>query len=125
MEKEVAVLEVSSKADFLAGNYFSNLIFFQFKNTNTCTTEAKTFVKLGRHPRLVRYHGICTEGGGDFIFGTRHACRFPGKHRIITEFASRGSLMSSLEEIEFQLTYGHKLVMLQQICSGMEVQLFC
>ena len=70
----------------------------------SCEEEAKTLVKLGRHPDLVRYFGLCTEGP---------------EHLLLTELAPYGSLDHFLETHEDQVTLPHKLKMLEQICAGM------
>jgi len=70
----------------------------------SCEEEAKTLVKLGRHPDLVRYFGLCTEGP---------------EHLLLTELAPYGSLDHFLETHEGQVTLPHKLKMLEQICAGM------
>lgn len=70
----------------------------------SCEEEAKTLVKLGRHPDLVRYFGICTEGP---------------EQLLLTELAPHGSLDHFLEAHEGQVTLPHKLKMLEQICAGM------
>jgi serine/threonine protein kinase len=68
-------------------------------------TEVQTFLKLGRHPRLVRFLGQCTEGG-DLL--------------LLTEFAEMGSLSDAFEQLEGKLSPAHKRVMTLQICQGME-----
>ena len=47
-----------------------------------CTTEARMFLKLGRHPSLVRFHGQCIDGED---------------HILLTEFAELGSLIDAFE----------------------------
>ena len=64
--------------------------------------EVKTFIKLGRHPSLVQFLGLCIEGPSQLI---------------VTEFASFGSLDNFLAEREGQLGLAHKLVMAAQILS--------
>jgi serine/threonine protein kinase len=66
--------------------------------------EARTFLKMGRHPRLVRFYGQC-EDGETYV--------------LVTEFARQGSLSDSMERLEATITLSHKVVMLQQICAGM------
>ena len=68
-------------------------------------TEVQTFLKLGRHPRLVRFLGQCTEGG-DLL--------------LLTEFAEMGSLSDAFEQLEGKLSPAHKRVIALQICQGME-----
>ena len=67
--------------------------------------EVKVLVRLARHPRLVRYIGVCPDGD---------------KRYIVVELAAHGSLADAMEDIEDDLTPAHELVMLQQMCSGME-----
>ena len=61
-------------------------------------------MKLGRHPSLVRYLGLCTEGPDQLL---------------LTELAPHGSLDQFLEAREDEVTMAHKLKMLEQICAGM------
>jgi serine/threonine protein kinase len=70
----------------------------------SCEEEAKKLVKLGRHPDLVRYLGLCTEGP---------------EQLLLTELAPHGSLDQFLGAHEGQVTLPHKLKMLAQVCSGM------
>ena len=70
----------------------------------SCEEEAKKLVKLGRHPDLVRYLGLCTEGP---------------EQLLLTELAPHGSLDQFLEAHEDEVTLPHKLKMLEQICAGM------
>ena len=70
----------------------------------SCEEEAAKLVKLGRHKALVRYLGLCTEGP---------------EQLLVTELAPHGSLDVLLEQREEEITMLHKLVMLQQVCSGM------
>jgi len=76
----------------------------RMRNGGSCEVEAKTLVKLGRHPDLVRYFGLCTEGP---------------EQLLLTELAPYGSLDQFLEAHEGQVTLQHKLKMLEQICEGM------
>ena len=71
----------------------------------SCETEVQTFLKLGRHPRLVRFLGQCTEGG-DLL--------------LLTEFAEMGSLSDAFEQLEGKISPAHKRVITLQICQGME-----
>ena len=71
----------------------------------TVETEAATLVKLGRHPGLITYHGICTDGG---------------QNLLLTELAEGGSLDTFLEEHEEEMTLEHQLIILQQVCSAMQ-----
>lgn len=73
--------------------------------TGKCDTEARVFLKLGRHPRLVRFFGQCIDGDSQML---------------VTEYAPRGSVADALEELEDVMTSAHRIAILQQICSGME-----
>ena len=68
--------------------------------------ELKVLLKLGRHPRLVRFFGQCTDTDGN--------------HLLMTEFAEHGSLSDAFPKLEGQMTHAHKLVVMQQTCQGME-----
>lgn len=70
-----------------------------------CATEASMFLKLGRHPYLVRFMGQCVEGE---------------EHLLLTEFAALGSLSDAFDTWEDTITLDHNLVILQQIAQGME-----
>ena len=70
-----------------------------------CSTEARTFLKLGRHPRLVRFHGQCIDGE---------------EQLLVTEFAERGSLSDAFAVLEDDLTLDHMVVMMMQIGQAME-----
>ena len=70
-----------------------------------CATEASMFLKLGRHPHLVRFMGQCVEGE---------------EHILLTEFAPLGSLSDAFETWEDTITLDHNLVIMQQIAQGME-----
>ena len=67
-------------------------------------SEVEVLIRLGRHPNLIRYLGVCIEGD---------------KRQIITELAEHGSLADAMVDIEDDLQPGHTLIMLQQICNGM------
>ena len=69
-----------------------------------CTTEANIFLKLGRHPRLVRFMGQCLDGD---------------QHWLLTEFAELGSLSDAFETWEDTITLNHNLFIMQQIAEGM------
>ena len=76
----------------------------------TVDTEASVFLRLGRHPHLVRFFGQCTEGDNQFL---------------VTEFAQHGSISDWFATLEDNnrlstISNPHRLVMMQQICSGME-----
>jgi serine/threonine protein kinase len=70
--------------------------------------EAKVLRRLGQHPRLVRFFGVC---GADATDGTTW---------LVVEYAKLGSLDKVLEEHEDDMTPAHRLAMLQQMCAGME-----
>ena len=63
-----------------------------------CSMEARIFLRLGRHPRLVRFHGQCIDGE---------------KQLLISEFAERGSLSDDFSFLEDTLTLDHMVVMMQ------------
>ena len=68
--------------------------------------EVKALVKLGRHPNLVRFLGVCTEGQG-------------AEPLLITELAPLGALDAFLADREGQVGVAHKTVMVAQVCHGM------
>jgi hypothetical protein len=69
----------------------------------SCATEARTFMRLGRHPRLVRFFGQCVEGDHDKL--------------LVTELAPYGSLKKAFEQVlESRNTMKHSMVMLLQVC---------
>jgi len=70
-----------------------------------CATEASIFVKLGRHPKLVRFWGQCIDGED---------------HILLTELAPFGSLCDAFETWEDTITLDHNLFIMQQIAEGME-----
>ena len=70
-----------------------------------CATEASIFVKLGRHPTLVRFVGQCIDGDD---------------HILLTELAPFGSLCDAFETWEDTITLDHNLFIMQQIAEGME-----
>ena len=76
----------------------------RMKAGGSCEEEAATLVQVGRHPSLVRYLGLCTEGPDQLL---------------LTELAPHGSLDQFLEAREDEVTMAHKLKMLEQICAGM------
>lgn len=75
-------------------------------HSGNVAAEAETLLRLGQHPRLVSFFGLCKEG--------------PESTLLVMEFAARGSLDKALEEIEDSITPAHRLAMLQQVCSGCE-----
>jgi len=70
-----------------------------------CSTEARMFLKLGRHPRLAFFLGQCVDGEDQLI---------------VTEFAERGSLTDALETWDATITLPHNVAIMQQIAQGME-----
>ena len=70
-----------------------------------CATEAGMFLKLGRHPRLVRFFGQCVDGEDQLM---------------VTEFAKHGSLLDCFEMWEETITLVHNVAIMQQIAQGME-----
>jgi hypothetical protein len=69
-----------------------------------CATEASIFVKLGRHPTLVRFVGQCIDGDDHFL---------------LTELAPFGSLCEAFETWEDTITLDHNLFIMQQIADGL------
>ena len=65
-----------------------------------CATEVRSFIKLGRHPRLVRFLGHCIDGEDQLL---------------LTEFAPLGSLSEAFETWEDTITLAHHITMMQQI----------
>jgi len=63
------------------------------------------FLKLGRHPRLVRFFGQCVDGEDQLM---------------VTEFARHGSLSDCFETWEETITLVHNVAIMQQIAQGME-----
>jgi hypothetical protein len=45
----------------------------------SCEEEAKKLVKLGRHPDLVRYLGLCTEGPDQLLLARAAPARIPAR----------------------------------------------
>jgi hypothetical protein len=76
----------------------------------SCATDARMFLKLGRHPRLVRFMGQCIEGESELL---------------LTELAPHGSLSDSFEKLERKITMKNAIVMMHQVlnlCMRMCVQ---
>ena len=74
-------------------------------------TEAKMFLRLGRHPRVVRFCGQCIDGEDQFL---------------VTEWAPFGSLSDAFTQMDADesiasVTLNHQLVMMQQISQAMEM----
>ncbi len=57
-------------------------------------------LKLGRHPRLVRFYGQCVDGDNELL---------------LTELAPNGSLSDAFEAIEGKMTMAHALIMMNQV----------
>jgi serine/threonine protein kinase len=76
----------------------------RMRQGGSCEEEAAKLVRLRRHPGLVQYLGICTDGPDQLL---------------LTELATHGSLDQFLEDHEDDITLAHKLRMLQQVCEGM------
>jgi serine/threonine protein kinase len=74
----------------------------------TVDAEAETLLKLGRHPNLVRFYGLCRDGA-DVL--------------LVTELAPMGSLsdlLGRLDEVEGTvMPPQHKIAVMQQVASGM------
>ena len=71
------------------------------------SAEAAVLVRLGRHPSLIQHLGVCTT---------------PEEKLLLTELApyGHGSLLQLLRTSPpGQVTLAHRLVMKQQICSGL------
>jgi hypothetical protein len=75
--------------------------------TGTCDAEARTLIKLGRHPRVVRFHGVCVHDGHE---------------HMVTEFAPFGALVpgafDAIEDRGWDVTSGHALAIMQQARPG-------
>jgi serine/threonine protein kinase len=69
-----------------------------------CEAEVKAFIRLGRHPNLLRFLGLCVDGE---------------PHLLVTELAPLGALDAFLEEREGQLRGEHKLAIAVQVCGAM------
>jgi serine/threonine protein kinase len=68
--------------------------------------EVRVLLKLGQNqPRLVQFFGQCIDGTDTLM---------------VMELAPMGSLNQALESIEDAITPGHRVAMLQQVCSAME-----
>ena len=74
-------------------------------HTGNIAAEADILLRLSSHPRLVQLLGVCKEGDESLL---------------VMEFAALGDMKIYLEEIEDSITVGHKIAILQQLCSGME-----
>ncbi len=62
-------------------------------------------LKIGRHPRVVRFLGQCVDGEDQLL---------------ITEFAPLGSLTDAFEKFGDRFTLAHSMVIMQQIAQAME-----
>ena len=70
--------------------------------------EVKTLVRLGRHPQLVRYIGVCQD-------------QAESKTYILVEYAPLGSLAAAMEDIEDDITPAQQRELrdrVQCFCSG-------
>jgi serine/threonine protein kinase len=70
-----------------------------------CAMEARMLLKIGRHPRVVRFLGQCVNGEDQLL---------------ITEFAPLGSLTDAFEALGENFTLAHSVVIMQQIAQAME-----
>ncbi len=66
----------------------------------SCETEARMFLRLGRHPRLLRFYGQCVNGDSDLL---------------LTELAPYGSLSDAFERLEGKINMAHACVMMHQV----------
>jgi serine/threonine protein kinase len=77
--------------------------------SGSCENEVMAFIKIGRHPRFVRFYGLCVHGGFQ---------------HLVTEFAEYGSLVpdafKTIVKNGWAFSLGHALAIMQQVCSGME-----
>lgn len=75
----------------------------------TCDMEAGVLTRLSKHPSLIRFYGVASDGlGYDYL---------------VTELAPKGSLNSVLEQFDEQgkvICFGVMLAIAHQICEGME-----
>lgn len=75
-------------------------------HSGNVAAEVGVLLKLGQNqPRLVQFFGQCIEGTDTLL---------------VMELAPMGSLDQALERIEGNMTRGHRVAMLQQVCSAME-----
>ncbi len=70
-----------------------------------CAMEARMLLKIGRHPRVVRFLGQCVDGEDQLL---------------VTEFAPLGSLADAFETLGNKFTLAHSVVIMQQIAQAME-----
>ena len=70
-----------------------------------CAMEARMLLKIGRHPRVVRFLGQCVDGEDQLL---------------ITEFAPLGSLTDAFETWGNKFTLAHSVVIMQQITQVMD-----
>eukprot|EP00961_Rhodomonas_salina_P062742 842350-Rhodomonas_salina.1 len=89
----------------LGGSAKARVVAVLKMRKGSCETEARTLLKLGRHPRLVRFLGQCTDGDHELL---------------VTEFAEYGSLSDAFNTLGAQMTLPHDIVIMQQISQGME-----
>jgi hypothetical protein len=70
-----------------------------------CAIEARMRLKIGRHPRFVRFLGQCVDGEDQLL---------------LTEFAPLGSLTDAFVTFGDKFTLAHSVVIMQQIAQAME-----
>ena len=70
-----------------------------------CAMEARMLLRIGRHPRVVRFVGQCVDGEDQLL---------------ITEFAPLGSLTDAFATMGDKITLAHSVVIMQQIAQAME-----
>jgi serine/threonine protein kinase len=70
-----------------------------------CAMESRMLLKIGRHPRVVRFLGQCVDGEDQLL---------------ITEFAPLGSLTDAFETLGDKFMIAHSMVIMQQIVQSME-----
>ena len=103
------------KATLTSGNGQQAVVAAMRVRTADVAAEAKVLLELGQHPRLVRQLGVCS--GFQFRDG-------PADDTIlVVEFAPRGDLHSVVLDMmdeEDTIPIPIKLVVLQQVTSGME-----
>jgi serine/threonine protein kinase len=75
-------------------------------HSSNVAAEVGVLMKLGQNqPRLVQFFGQCIDGNDALM---------------VLELAPMGSLSQAMESIEGNMTRGHRVAMLQQVCSAME-----
>mmetsp|Transcript_7081 Transcript_7081/g.18164 ORF Transcript_7081/g.18164 Transcript_7081/m.18164 type:complete len:901 (-) Transcript_7081:3417-6119(-) len=75
----------------------------------SCDMEVSALARLSKHASLVRFYGLATDGSGhDYL---------------LTELAPRGSLRTTIEQIEevgHDICFGTMMAISHQVCEGME-----